>query len=107
MIYLDAEASRCYLDTTKIMFHSDMVSWAHYLDRMVALRSMTLPDDPSHVRASRVLSVEEWDTDNEWLDEGNAGDEKVVTRPPWVKVLDPDCVAGRKDIMSFYLECRD
>lgn len=73
MIYLEKEASDLYFELSQFHFHTEKLSWTHYLDRMLSLKNMCEPSDPIYKRASRILLVEEWDSEEVWSD-GEYGD---------------------------------
>jgi hypothetical protein len=66
LIYLEREASELYFDLTRYYLHAEKLSRTHYLDRMVALKEMCEHDDPTHLKATKVLLAEEWDGDDNW-----------------------------------------
>lgn len=66
MTTLELEASDLYFELTRFHFHTEKVSWSHYLARMAALKNMCEPSDPIHRTAARTLRVEEWDVNEEW-----------------------------------------
>lgn len=75
MIYLEKESSDLYFELSRLYFHAEKLSWTHYLDRMIALKSMCEPDDPIYKRANRILLAEEWNNEEHWCDEsGEHGD---------------------------------
>ena len=78
MSYLDKEASNLYFEISRFQFHTDKLSWTHYLDRMVALTKMCDHFDPIFKRAKQLLLAEEWDIEDEWLSE-NEGFDKANT----------------------------
>ena len=64
MIYLQEEASNLYFNLTRFSFHTEKISWSHYLDRMLALKSMCDPNDYIFTKANKILLVEEWANDD-------------------------------------------
>jgi hypothetical protein len=43
-----------------------LISWSQFMDRLVALRDMCSPDDPSCWLAERMLRLEEWTSESNW-----------------------------------------
>ncbi|MCX7204998.1 MAG: hypothetical protein NT086_03250, partial [Proteobacteria bacterium] len=75
LIYLAKESSDLYFELSRLYFHAEKLSWTHYLDRMIALKTMCEPDDPIYKRANRILLAEEWNNEERWCEEsGEHGD---------------------------------
>ncbi|MCX4071482.1 hypothetical protein [Aeromonas caviae] len=74
MIYLEREASELYFELSRFYFHAEKLSWTHYLDRMLALKSMCEPSDPVYEQAKRILLVEELNDEDVWPLENDEGD---------------------------------
>ena len=71
MRHLTRKASKAYFDLSRFSYIFDLVGWMHFLDRMSVLKDITRPKDPIHVRATRILEIEEWLQNDQWLDEPN------------------------------------
>lgn len=78
MSYLHKEASNLHFEISRFHFHTDELSWTHYLDRMVTLTKICDPNDPVFKRAMQIILSEEWDISDEWLS-GNEGFNKTNT----------------------------
>ena len=76
MQYLTRAAARLFLNSSKDAFFLGLISWSQLLDRLVALRGMCSPSNPSGIAADRILRVEEWQTDDEWEYEGESPSNK-------------------------------
>lgn len=75
MKHLTREASSIFLKTSKLALITGLVSWTHFHERLAAMLSMSNPNDPSHRFALRILTLEEWDIDQNW----ELGEESVVS----------------------------
>lgn len=67
MVYLKREAAELYFELSRVFFYAERLSWAHYLDRMLALTSMCDISDPIYIKAKRLLLVEEWGDETVWV----------------------------------------
>jgi|GEM_PF-2702651 len=72
MTYLTRYASRAFLSTSKMAHLMGLISWSQLMDRLVALRDMCGPDDPSGRFAERMLRLEEWASESKWPYEGDS-----------------------------------
>lgn len=72
MKYLTRNASRVFLNTSKTAHLVGLISWSQLMDRLVALRDMCRPGDPSWLFADRILRLEEWDSESNWPYEGDS-----------------------------------
>lgn len=72
MKYLTRYASRAFLGTSKTAHLMGLISWSQLMDRLVALRDMCRPNDPSGQFAERILRLEEWSSESNWPYEGDS-----------------------------------
>ena len=73
MRYLTRKASKDYFSLSRLSYVCHFIGWTHFLDRLVVLKELTRPKDPIHIRARRILEIEEWVQNTQWADE--LGDE--------------------------------
>lgn len=67
MLYLEKESSELYFELTRAQFLRYELSWVHYIDRMRFLLNLCNQNDAVHEKASRILLVEEYQIDDDWL----------------------------------------
>lgn len=66
MQHLSQRAAKDFLWATRACFSLGLSSWTETLDRLLALRDMCAPTNPSAVFAERLLKVEDWPTESNW-----------------------------------------
>ncbi len=76
MDYLEQKASLLYFNLTKHAYYLGALSWLHVQDRMLALSEMCEPEDPTYIAASRILSLEGYDGENESWRESDRNNEQ-------------------------------
>lgn len=67
MLYLEKESSKLYFELTRSQFLRYELSWVHYIDRMRFLLNLCNHNDAVYEKASRILLVEEYQIDDDWL----------------------------------------
>ena len=72
MKYLTRAAARLFLNSSRNAFLLGLISWSQLMDRLVALRGMCSPSNPSGIVAERILRIEEWENGDEWEYEGES-----------------------------------
>lgn len=91
MRYLTRKASKMYFELSRLSYISDLVGWTHFLDRMGVLKDITRPKDPVHVRAERILGIEEWPSNYQWAEEEDDENPQAAGRVIYQKeVIDED-----------------
>lgn len=63
---LTRRAAKTYLEVTRMSFLYGLIGWAQLLDRLKVLVSITLPGDPCHKQAARVLVFEKIGEGDTW-----------------------------------------
>jgi hypothetical protein len=72
MKFLTRNASSAFLSTSKSAHLMGLISWSQLMDRLVVLRDMCRPNDPSGHLAQRLLRLEEWTSESNWPYEGDS-----------------------------------
>jgi hypothetical protein len=67
LLYLEKESSKLYFELTRSQFLRYELSWVHYIDRMRFLLNLCNHNDAVYEKASRILLVEEYQIDDDWL----------------------------------------
>lgn len=72
MRYLTHAAARAFLNTSKSAYLMRLISWSQLMERLVALRDMCRPNNPSGQIADRILRIEEWSSESHWPYDGDS-----------------------------------
>lgn len=72
MKYLTRDAARIYLEISQTCFMAGFISWSQLMQRLVALKALCSPTNPSGSFADRMLRLEEWESTEEWDYEGES-----------------------------------
>lgn len=105
MIYLEREASELYFELSRFYFHAEKLSWTHYLDRMLALKTICEPSDPVYEQAKRILLVEEWSDEEVWSlksDEGNGDSSESGSNKSGEGEIQPGLRRDKKGDVLFF-----
>lgn len=71
MTYLTFVAARHMFEVVKLGHVCGITAWTETMDRLIALRQMCSAHNPSGQAAARILKLEEWRENGEWLVTGN------------------------------------
>jgi hypothetical protein len=68
MKYLSHRAAKDLLEIIRFAQFFGVATWTETMDRLLALRAMCSPQNPTKASAERILSLYEWPTEDEWED---------------------------------------
>lgn len=75
--YFTRKASRAYYKLSQLAYLYEKISWAHFIDRMIVLQELTRAKDPVRVNATRILEMDDTQSELFWDDENQENYNKI------------------------------